>query len=93
MSQLIRLDQVDEGDYLSPESLDEIANERKNVDLSLVYHVLAARNYISLINNGLRPTVTVSQQNGTYRVLDGQEIVSAYAYAGKKQIPVEILEL
>lgn len=90
----IPLSRISEEDYLSRETIDEIANaqaKRKDLDPGLITLVEEAIKIIPGIETGQRPSVVVSPSpKGLYHVKYGKDIVSAYAYLGIKDIPARI---
>ncbi len=83
----ISLDKIKLGDYISKKELEEIVEQGESTSPDFIEAVRC----ILKIGFREKPKAVVFQQDGVYRILEGRGIVSAYAYLGKEEIPVEVL--
>lgn len=94
---VLSLGKINEATYLKPEELDELTKgtnkgtpkkepKSKSFDLDRIV------SNVSLIEQQHQPpiVVTLNPFGEDYLIIEGKEVVSAYAYLGKTEIPVTI---
>ena len=86
--QHVPLHSIHRGDYLTADDVELLQSRgSESIYLSRVLNLVP-----SIYYNRARPAPHVISHKGTFRVIAGGEIVSAYDYAGKTHFPVIIVE-